>query len=110
MIVNGNLPDFAGNVISKGQITLGDVRRLQRNYLPGVISKARGFPWSLRRAFSSRSAHTHFDLRCPLWVSEHVHVMSALPPKADIGTRPSNVRFVPKVDIDRTHGRIIRTG
>jgi hypothetical protein len=39
MIVNGNLPDFACNVISKGQITLGDVRRLQRNYLPGGITK-----------------------------------------------------------------------
>ena len=25
--------------------------------------------------------------------------MSALPPKADIGTRPLNVRFVPKADI-----------
>src|ERR1700747_2965929 len=38
MIVNGNLPDFACNVISKGQITLRDVRRLQRNYLPGGIT------------------------------------------------------------------------
>jgi hypothetical protein len=38
MIVNGNLPDFVCNVISKGQITLGDVRRLQRNYLPGGIT------------------------------------------------------------------------
>ena len=38
MIVNGNLPDFACNIISKGQITLGDVRRLQRNYLPGGIT------------------------------------------------------------------------
>jgi hypothetical protein len=25
--------------------------------------------------------------------------MSALPPKADIGTQPRNVRFVPKADI-----------
>jgi hypothetical protein len=25
--------------------------------------------------------------------------MSALPPKADIGTQPRDVRFVPKVDI-----------
>jgi hypothetical protein len=38
MIVNGKLPDFACNVISKGQITLGDVRRLQRSYLPGGIT------------------------------------------------------------------------
>jgi len=28
-----------------------------------------------------------------------VMVMSALPPKADIGTQPRNVRFVPKADI-----------
>jgi hypothetical protein len=27
--------------------------------------------------------------------------MSALPPKADIGTEPRNVRFVPKADILR---------
>jgi len=38
MIVNGKLPDFACNVISKGQVTLGDVRRLQRNYLPSGIT------------------------------------------------------------------------
>ena len=31
--------------------------------------------------------------------SVHVRVMSALPPKADIGTQPWNVRFVPKADI-----------
>src|SRR6516225_11433296 len=31
--------------------------------------------------------------------SEHVRVMSALPPKADIGTQSRNVRFVPKADI-----------
>src|SRR6516162_973731 len=29
----------------------------------------------------------------------HVRVMSALPPKADIGTRSRNVRFVPKADM-----------
>jgi hypothetical protein len=28
-----------------------------------------------------------------------VRLMSALPPKADIGTQPRNVRFVPKADI-----------
>ena len=27
--------------------------------------------------------------------------MSALPPKADIGTQPHNVRFVPKADVSR---------
>src|SRR6516165_936805 len=31
--------------------------------------------------------------------SAHVHVMSALPPKADIGTQERDVRFVPKADI-----------
>jgi len=33
-----------------------------------------------------------------------VHMMSALPPKADIGTRPRNVRFVPTADIQATGG------
>ena len=28
----------------------------------------------------------------------HLRLMSALPPKADIGTHPQNVRFVPKAD------------
>ena len=28
----------------------------------------------------------------------HLRLMSALPPKADIGTQPRNVRFVPKAD------------
>jgi hypothetical protein len=32
--------------------------------------------------------------------SGHVQSMSALPPKADIGTHSWNVRFVPKADID----------
>jgi len=31
--------------------------------------------------------------------SHQVRVMSALPPKADIGTQSWNVRFVPKADI-----------
>src|SRR5262249_16790831 len=30
--------------------------------------------------------------------SEHVQSMSALPPKADIRTKPRNVRYVPKAD------------
>jgi len=31
--------------------------------------------------------------------SRHLQPMSALPPKADIGTQSRNVRFVPKADI-----------
>src|SRR6516225_3633290 len=31
----------------------------------------------------------------------HLQPMSALPPKADIGTQPRDVRFVPKADIPR---------
>jgi hypothetical protein len=34
-------------------------------------------------------------------ISEHARVMSALPPKADIRVRRSDVRFVPKADILR---------
>jgi hypothetical protein len=30
---------------------------------------------------------------------QRILLMSALPPKADIGTQPVNVRFVPKADI-----------
>jgi hypothetical protein len=35
--------------------------------------------------------------------------MSALPPKADIGTQPRNVRFVPKADIEAFGGAIAIT-
>jgi hypothetical protein len=38
MIMSGKLRDFVCNVIAKGQITLGDVRRLQRGYLPAGIT------------------------------------------------------------------------
>ena len=31
--------------------------------------------------------------------SMHVQPMSALPPKADIGTQPRDVRFVPKTEV-----------
>jgi hypothetical protein len=34
------------------------------------------------------------------WTSRRVRVMSALPPKADIGTQPRDVRLVPKADIE----------
>jgi len=37
----------------------------------------------------------------------HVRVMSALPPKADIGTQPCDVRFVPKADIVVPSGRTV---
>ena len=35
---------------------------------------------------------------------KHLHPMSALPPKADIGTQQRDVRFVPKADIGTSHG------
>jgi hypothetical protein len=38
MMINGKLRDFVCHVIAKGQITLGDVRRLQRGYLPDGIT------------------------------------------------------------------------
>ena len=36
----------------------------------------------------------------------HVRVMSALPPEADIGTQPRDVRFVPKADIRRCRAQV----
>jgi hypothetical protein len=38
MMINGKLRDFVCHVTAKGQITLGDVRRLQRGYLPDGIT------------------------------------------------------------------------
>ena len=34
----GKLQDFAASVITRGQVTFGDVRRLQRDYLPDGIT------------------------------------------------------------------------
>ena len=42
--------------------------------------------------------------------SEHVRRMSALPPKADIGTESRNVRFVPKADIANLIKHLIGAG
>ena len=48
------------------------------------------------------------DRQCPLWViSRHCGqfcTMSALPPKADIDWRNSNVRLVPQTDIPQYEG------
>jgi len=35
---------------------------------------------------------------------KRLHLMSALPPKADIGTQPHDVRFVPEADIQAAVG------
>jgi|SRR6516164_8838537 hypothetical protein len=40
--------------------------------------------------------------------SEDIQSMSALPPKADIGTHSRNVRFVPKADISLKETLIVR--
>jgi hypothetical protein len=37
-MINGKLQEFVCNVAVKGRISYGDVRRLQRDYLPGGIS------------------------------------------------------------------------
>jgi hypothetical protein len=39
--------------------------------------------------------------------SAHVRVMSALPPKADIGSQPRNIRFVPFPDILRSNEKTL---
>ena len=40
--------------------------------------------------------------------SRHLQPMSALPPKADIGTQARNVRFVPKADIASLFDKVRR--
>ena len=37
-MINGKLQEFVCNVIAKGQMSFGDVRRLQRGYLPSGIT------------------------------------------------------------------------
>ena len=46
------------------------------------------------------SSDRHFALQQSSRLG-HLRAMSALPPKADIGTQPRDVRFVPKADILR---------
>jgi hypothetical protein len=38
MVISGSIRDFVCSISARGQITLGDVRRLQRGYLPGGIT------------------------------------------------------------------------
>jgi len=38
-MIDGKLQDFVSNVIARGQITFGDVRRLQRRYLPNGLTR-----------------------------------------------------------------------
>jgi hypothetical protein len=38
-MINGKLQEFVRNVAAKGQMSYGDVRRLQRDYLPGGVAK-----------------------------------------------------------------------
>ena len=39
-MINGKLQEFVCNVAVKGRISYGDVRRLQRDYLPGGITNS----------------------------------------------------------------------
>lgn len=41
MVINGSVRDFVCSINARGQITLGDVRRLQRGYLPGGITNGK---------------------------------------------------------------------
>jgi hypothetical protein len=41
---------------------------------------------------------------------EHVRIMSASPPKADIGTQPRNVRFVLETDVETICARLHKAG
>ena len=41
---------------------------------------------------------------------QRILLMSALPPKADIGTQSWNVRFVPKADISRSFDQLVGAG
>jgi len=59
----------------------------------------------------SRAADVRFGSKAD------IGILSALPPKADIGTQPRNVRFVPKADVapfirsphrQRSIGRVVR--
>jgi hypothetical protein len=76
------------------------------------------FITGIQRVIGFAPTTTKFCPPCPLWVkSGHCNqparencnqpaLMSALPPKADIGTQSSDIRFVPKADIDQ----LIRPG
>ena len=47
----------------------------------------------------------------PCCASQQIRpLMAALPPKADIGTQPCNVRFVPKADITTLFDHLVGNG
>ena len=69
-------------------------RRMGRDY---IATNEMGFGDKLHSSNSERPMSALGQKQ----TSAHVRVMSALPPKADIGTQSRNVRFVPKADILR---------
>jgi len=58
----------------------------------------------VRAVHRSKTGHS-----CPLWVksgnTQNEHILSALPPKADIDRRDAHLRFVPEADIRPSRSR-----
>ena len=70
-------------------------RRLLGSFWHGSMANAMAQAIGAQKAFPSRQVVSALGQKQAL---SRVEPMSALPPKADIGTQPLNVRFVPRAD------------
>jgi pyruvate dehydrogenase (quinone) len=70
-------------------------RRLLGSFWHGSMANAMAQAIGAQKAFPSRQMVSALGQKQTL---SRVEPMSALPPKADIGTQPLNVRFVPRAD------------
>lgn len=80
-MINGKLPEFVCDVIAKGQIRYGDVRRLQRDYLPGGITNRR----ELELLISINAKLVRAD---KAWVQWLVAAVAEFVAKEEAGERP----------------------
>lgn len=82
-MINAKLQEFVGSVIAKGQIGYGDVRRLQRDYLPGGITNHE----ELELLLSLNAGLVRADRAWAQWLVASVAEFVA---KEEAGEHPSN--------------------
>jgi hypothetical protein len=66
--------------------------------MPDYIRDLRRAKWGAATNLRRKNLELPMSALGQKQTSERVQSMSALPPKADIGTQPRDVRFVPKAD------------
>ena len=96
ILLHGN---FAANGQAAAELAIPFMKSRRRIALPKAGTKP--IRTRLQQGFATREMGSGWVKSRHWGRCDHVRSMSALPPKADIGTQSRNVRFVPKADILR---------